>query len=202
MLECRGPCSGQEPNPSTGYSITAGLDDMQGLAAHPNVPACRDARTGLSPARAFSIALTAVFMLTFFVGTAGAATIYKSVDDKGNVEYSQTPPRDRPSEAVEAGGSTSESSEQASGVEDEETAEPEEDKASDPSTDVKVVDREKARETCRQAREQREAVADDDKQMMVQDEEGKYRPMTEEQRSKRLERLDAIIEESCAAAEE
>ncbi len=176
---------------------------MQGLAAHPNVPACRDARTGLSPARAFSIALTAVFMLTFFVGTAGAATIYKSVDDKGNVEYSQTPPRDRPSEAVEAGGSTSESSEQASGVEDEETAEPEEeDKASDPSTDVKVVDREKARETCRQAREQREAVADDDKQMMVQDEEGKYRPMTEEQRSKRLERLDAIIEESCAAAEE
>jgi hypothetical protein len=132
---------------------------------------------------------------------AGAATIYKSVDDHGNVTFSQTPPKDRPAEAIEATGTPASTTADTAGDE-EEPASADTDRATDPATEVKVVDREKARETCRQAREQREAVANSGNQLMIEDEAGKYQPMTEEQRQERLKRLDAIIEEACGAAGE
>ncbi|MFW6021255.1 MAG: DUF4124 domain-containing protein [Guyparkeria sp.] len=134
---------------------------------------------------------------------ANADAIYKSVDERGNVQFSQTPPKDRPSEEVDAIGAPEPSEPPA--VEESETEdepESEERDPADPSTEAKAVDREKARETCRQAREQRESVANSDKQLMVQDEDGKYQPMSEDQRKERLKRLDAIIEEACSAAEE
>jgi len=132
---------------------------------------------------------------------AGAATIYKSVDEHGNVTFSQTPPKDRPSEVIEATGTRSSVTEAPAAAE-ETTERADDDRAADPSTEVKVVDREKARETCRQAREQREAVANSGNQLMIEDESGTYRAMTPEQREERLKRLDAIIEEACGAAEE
>ncbi|MCL7752036.1 DUF4124 domain-containing protein [Guyparkeria hydrothermalis] len=177
---------------------------MQGIAAHPTllgIPSTRSqASTGRRLAGAGVTAL-AVIMLAFAHQPAEAATIYKSVDERGNVQFSQTPPKDRPSETIEAGGSPPAPSVSAETARDEETPAAG-DRAADPATEVKVVDREKARETCRQAREQREAVANSGNQLMVQDEDGKYQPMSEAQRSERLERLDAIIEEACSAAEE
>lgn len=139
---------------------------------------------------------------TLFAGSpAGAATIYKSVDEHGNVTFSQTPPKDRPSETIEATGTSPAAT--ADVPSDEEKAEnADTDRATDPATEVKVVDREKARETCRQAREQREAVANSGNQLMIEDEAGKYQPMTDEQRQERLKRLDAIIEQACGAAGE
>ena len=131
---------------------------------------------------------------------ASAATIYKSVDEHGNVTFSQTPPKDRPSEVIEATGTRSSVTETPAAAETTESAD--DDRATDPSTEVKVVDREKARETCRQAREQREAVANSGNQLMIEDESGTYRAMTPEQREESLNRLDAIIEEACGAAEE
>lgn len=134
-------------------------------------------------------------------GSASAATVYKSVDEKGNVQYSQTPPKDRPSEVLDTGDTVTPPETERTVKDDAGTGAPE-DKAVDPATEVKVVDREQARETCRQAREQRESIADSGNQLMVQDDEGKYQPMSEEQRAERLKRLDAIIEEACAAAGE
>ena len=132
---------------------------------------------------------------------ANAATIYKSVDEHGNVTFSQTPPKDRPSETIEATGtSPAPTADSPSTAEENQSVGT--DRATDPATEVKVVDRDKARETCRQAREQREAVANSGNQLMVEDESGKYQPMTEGQRQERLERLDAIIEEACSAAGE
>ena len=127
---------------------------------------------------------------------AMAATIYKSVDEQGNVQYTQTPPTDRDSEAVDpayAAPATPAVEEEPG----EEGEAPAEDAATDPSTEVKAVDREKAREACQKAREQREAVANPGNSLMVQDAEGKYKPMTEEQRTERLRRLDEIIEATC-----
>lgn len=132
---------------------------------------------------------------------ASAATIYKSVDEHGNVSFSQTPPKDRPSETIEA-TSTPAASDTETATGEEESASADTDRATDPATEVKVVDREKARETCRQAREQREAVANSGNQLMIEDEAGKYQPMTEAQREERLKRLDAVIEQACSAAGE
>ena len=174
---------------------------MQGIAAHPTPLAHRDTR-GDRVFVATIVTLAAVFMLALTASPAEAATIYKSVDERGNVQFSQTPPKDRPSERVEAGGTAPAPSAQTNETRDEETPAMDGDRASDPATEVKVVDREKARETCRQAREQREAVANSGNQLMIQDEDGKYQTMSEEQRAERLERLDAIIEEACSAATE
>ena len=176
---------------------------MQGIAAHPNPQeiASTDRRTRAGRRLALAgVTALAVVILALAHRPAEAATIYKSVDERGVVQFSQTPPKDRPSEAIEAGESTSAPSVSAETTRDEEA--PSDDRATDPATEIKVVDREKARETCRQAREQREAVADAGNQLMVQDEDGKYQPMSEAQRSERLERLDAIIEEACSAAGE
>ena len=147
------------------------------------------------------IAATSLVTVLLVGSPAGAATIYKSVDNHGNVTFSQTPPKDRPSETIKATGTSTETTGTMSSSEDDAKS-VDSDRASDPATKVKVIDREKARETCRQAREQREAVANSGNQLMVEDESGKYQPMNEEQRQKRLERLDAIIEEACGAAGE
>lgn len=147
------------------------------------------------------IAAASLVTALFAGPPAGAATIYKSVDEHGNVTFSQTPPKDRPSETIEATGTPAAATAETSAGE-EEAASADTDRATDPETEVKVVDREKARETCRQAREQREAVANSGNQLMVEDEAGKYQPMTEEQRQERLKRLDAIIEQACGAAGE
>ncbi len=174
---------------------------MHGIAAHPTPLA--HVGTGASRVIVTSaIALAVVFMLALTASPTQAATVYKSVDERGNVQFSQTPPKDRPSEVLEAG--SSDPAPGASTVEsgNEETPAAYDDRASDPATEVKVVDREKAREACRQAREQREAVANSGNQLMVQDDDGKYQPMSEAQRAERLERLDAIIGEACRAAEE
>ncbi len=155
---------------------------MQGIATQ--------IRTLLRPAGA---ALLALALMT--AGPAAASTIYKSVDEQGNVQFTQTPPKDRQSESVDSSyAEPAESRTEAA----EEAAD--DDPATDPSKEVKVVDREKAREACEKAREQRAAIADGGKDLMVQDEEGKYRPMSEEQRAKRIERIDAIIEEACAGS--
>ena len=130
------------------------------------------------------------------VGPAAASTIYKSVDENGNVQFSQTPPKDRQSETVESTYATPAASAEAEADTTEEAIE--DDPATDPSTEVKVRDREKAREACEKAKEQRAAIANAANDLMVQDDEGKYRPMSEEQRAKRIERLDAIIEDACA----
>lgn len=176
---------------------------MQGFAAHPRLeeiaPTGRRPSPGRRAALAGLVAL-ALVILAFAHRPAVAATIYKSVDEQGVVQFSQTPPRDRPSEAIEAGESSAAPAAPAEATRDEEP--PSDDRATDPATEIKVVDREKARETCRRAREQREAVADAGNRLMVQDEDGRYQPMSEAQRSERLERLDAIIEEACSAAGE
>lgn len=177
---------------------------MQGIAAHPTSLTPRATRAGhrVAGPHAIAVALAAALVLAFTMSPAEAATIYKSVDDRGNVQFSQTPPKDRPSETVEAGSSDPAPSASTNEENDQETPAVDGDRASDPATEVKVVDREKAREACRQAREQREAVANSGNQLMVQDEAGKYQPMSEAQRTERLERLDAIIDEACSAAEE
>jgi hypothetical protein len=175
---------------------------MQGIAAqHPTPLTHRDTWGGRIIA-ATTVTLAAAFMLALTASPAEAATIYKSVDERGNVQFSQTPPKDRPSEVVEARGTAPAASTPTNETRSEETPARDGDRASDPATEVKVVDREKARETCRQAREQREAVANSGNQLMVQDEDGKYQTMSEAQRTERLERLEAIIEEACSAAEE
>ncbi len=176
---------------------------MQGIAAHHRSPTHHGTGVG-HDTLALAVAVAVTVLLSATPGPSEASTIYKSVDERGNVQFSQTPPRDRPSEELEAGGSEQKPSSDAPAVETEaDDAELEEgDKASDPATEVKVVDRDKARETCQQAREQREAVVESGNQLMVQDEDGKYQPMTEAQRTERLERLDAIIEEACSAAEQ
>jgi len=145
-------------------------------------------------------ALAGLLALGLASAPAMAATIYKSVDEQGNVQYTQTPPTDRDSEVVDPAYAAP----ATPAVEAETDAEgeaPAEDAATDPTTEVKVVDREKAREACRKAREQREAVANPGNSLMVQDAEGKYKPMTEEQRTERLRRLDEIIEETCTGAD-
>ncbi|MDG4867350.1 DUF4124 domain-containing protein [Guyparkeria sp. 1SP6A2] len=147
------------------------------------------------------LALAGLCLGLMTAGSAAAATIYKSVDEQGNVQYSQTPPKDRPSEVLDTGHSVTPPSAEPTGKDDAGDSAPE-DKAVDPATEVKVIDREKARETCQQAREQRESIANSGNQLMVQDDEGKYQPMSEAQRTERLKRLDAIIEEACAAAGE
>lgn len=176
---------------------------MQGIAVQPTSPAHHATRAG-RVIGTLTLALAVACLLAVTASPTQAATIYKSVDERGNVQFSQTPPKDRPSEELEAGGSVDKPSSDAPAVEaeDDNPAAEEVDNASDPAKEVKVVDREKARETCRQAREQREAVAESGNQLMVQDEAGKYQPMSEDQRAERLERLDAIIEEACSAAEE
>ncbi|MFP4640206.1 MAG: DUF4124 domain-containing protein [Guyparkeria sp.] len=155
---------------------------MQGIAPR--------LQTFLRPAIA---ALLALGLVT--AGPAAASTIYKSVDEKGNVQFSQTPPKDRQSEAVDS--SYAKPAEQPEGAE-EDSADASDDPATDPSTEVKVRDSEKAREACEKAKEQRAAIANAGNDLMVQDDEGKYQPMSEEQRAKRIERLDAIIEDACA----
>jgi len=125
-----------------------------------------------------------------------AATIYKSVDEQGNVQYTQTPPSDRDSEVVDpayAAPATPTVAEEADGEEQDAADEA----ASDPSTEVTAIDREKAREACQKAREQREAVANPGNNLMVRDAEGKYKPMNDEQRAERLRRLDEIIDQTC-----
>lgn len=139
----------------------------------------------------------------FTTATANAATIYKSVDERGNVQFSQTPPKDRPSETISAGRMSTGGAASVDPVTDAPTGaqtEAASDRATDPTTEIKVFDRDQAREACQQAREQREAVADSGNQLMVEDEDGKYQPMTPAQRQERLKRLDAIIEEACTAA--
>lgn len=146
-------------------------------------------------------ALAGLLALGLASAPAMAATVYKSVDEQGNVQYTQTPPSDRESEAVDpnyAAPATPAVDEKIEAEGDVAS----DDAASDPATEVTVVDREKAREACQKAREQREAVANPGNSLMTQDAEGKYKPMTEEQRQERLRRLDEIIEQSCGAANE
>lgn len=159
---------------------------------------------GIAPRLTSPLRLVAAAGLAFALvasAPASAATIYKSVDEHGNVTFSQTPPKDRPSETIDAQG-TPPAAPAPAASDEEAPAEADSDRATDPATEVKVVDREKARETCRQAREQREAVANSGNQLMIEDADGKYQPMSEAQRQERLKRLDTVIEQACGAAGE
>ena len=129
-------------------------------------------------------------------GSVAASTIYKSVDERGNVQFTQTPPASGEYEIIRSGVAVDDEQADQQAPE-EDAAEPAEEQPALEEDERLIIDREEAERVCQQARDERAAMEDTSQEVVRRGEDGSLQPLSEEQRSERIEELDRIIKQSC-----
>lgn len=140
------------------------------------------------------------------LGTAAsqAAEVYKWVDESGRVVFSQTPPANRPADTLEVkpvmppappAEATKPETPPAALEKDAAKDEKKDEKAETPP-EVAAFPREEAEKQCQEAQRNLELLKGDSL-LMTKDDNGDYRPLTTEERNKRVEEEQKRAKQFC-----
>lgn len=146
------------------------------------------------------ITLVAVSMLTM-AGLSladGPTRIYKWVDKKGETHFSQLPPTNGEAEQINPDYATPGDS-HAEGTAAEQAAESSKDEKSKLPADatITVVDKKQAEKACAAAEAQIKALKNPQNQLMTQDQDGKFRPLSASEIADRLKQAEDVAAKAC-----
>ncbi len=141
-------------------------------------------------------ATTLSLLLQFTSVTAHAETaIYKWVDKNGETHFSQLPPKQGEAQQIDPDYATPIPS---SGESTGEPAAPAPKKDTlKPDQTITVLNKAEAQKACAQAKEQMNMLRDPKNQPMVQEKDGKYRPLTAEEIAGRIKQAEEVANKAC-----
>lgn len=144
------------------------------------------------------IALTAAATAMFSAaGQAdGSTQIYKWVDKKGETHFSQLPPKQGEAQTVNPDYATPGSNED-SVTAPAEKAEDKTNKPLAPDQPILSVNKKEAAKACEAAKTQIKMLQNNQNQLMTQDADGKYRPLTAEEIAGRLKQAQDVANKAC-----
>jgi len=139
----------------------------------------------------------ATFMFSIASQADGTTQIYKWVDKKGETHFSQLPPKQGEAQVVSPDYATP-------GNNDETETAPDIAKTGDepkkPSTDDKpvlAIDKKAAAKACEAARTQIKMLQNPQNQLMTQDADGKYQPLSSKEIASRLKQAQDVANKAC-----
>ena len=143
------------------------------------------------------IALTAAATVTFSAASLaeGSTQIYKWVDKNGETHFSQLPPKQGEAQVVNPDYATPGADEESDAP-----AAPTDDKAKAPlpaDKPVLAIDKKEAAKACEAAEAQIKMLQNTQNQLMTQDADGKYRPLTAEEIAARLKQAQDVANKAC-----
>lgn len=143
--------------------------------------------------------LLACAATVLLITAAYAGTTYKWTDDKGQVQYSQLPPNDRPYTVIRTATSSGSDNAETEGT--TETSSPTAAKTKSSSTSksnsaLTDVEKEKLAKNCEIAKQNREMLRTAAK-IRITDEKGEPRHLTDEERKARLADTEKQLEFYC-----
>lgn len=125
-----------------------------------------------------------------------AEKIYRWVDESGQTHFSSRPPEEQPQRAQEYNVRVAPPAKDAQAYRID-TSKPEKPAGEDDVVELKpAMTREEAEEGCRKAKEYRMLVTTNFSRRFKQ-EDGEYRPLTDEQRTAEIKKADDMIERYC-----
>lgn len=144
------------------------------------------------------IALTAAatFMFSAASQADGSAQIYKWVGKNGETHFSQLPPKQGEAQVVNPDYATPGSNEDNVAAPAEKT-EDETKKPLAPDQPVLAIDKKEAAKACESAKAQIKMLQNSQNQLMTQDADGKYRPLTSEEIAGRLKQAQDVANKAC-----
>lgn len=142
------------------------------------------------------IALTAAatFMLSAASWAADSTQIYKWVDKKGETHFSQLPPKQGEAQIVDPDYATPGNTEEAAPAA---PAKEETGKSLPADQPVLAIDKKEAARACESAKAQIKLLENTQNQLMTQDADGKYRPLTPEEIAARLKQAQDVANKAC-----
>lgn len=136
-----------------------------------------------------------IMTASFTTAALAEPTIYKWVDKKGEVHFTQTPPPQGNAEEYDPDYATpSAQGEQPEDAQDKDKSKKPAENTNGPVTVFNKKDAEKA---CEAARNQLKMLNDPNNQLMVQDSDGKYHPMTADEKAARIKKAQDIENKAC-----
>ena len=145
------------------------------------------------------IALTAAATFMFSVASQadGSTQIYKWVDKNGETHFSQLPPKQGESQVVNPDYATPGNNEEAEASPDAAKTEDETQKPFPADKPVLAIDKKEAAKACETAKAQIKMLQNPQNQLMTQDSDGKYRPLTSEEIASRLKQAQDVANKAC-----
>jgi len=144
------------------------------------------------------IALTAAATVMFSAASQadGSTQIYKWVDKNGETHFSQLPPKQGEAQIVNPDYATSGSNEDAQAAPAEKSGD-ETKKPMAPDQPVLAINKKEAAKACEAVNAQIKMLQDTQNQLMTQDADGKYRPLTSEEIASRLKQAQDVANKAC-----
>jgi len=135
-----------------------------------------------------------ILIASFATAALAAPAIYKWVDKNGEVHFSQTPPPQGNAKEYNPDYATpsAPSEEPAKNAKDAE-----EKPAADTKGAVTVFNKKDAQKACEAARKQLKMLNDPNNQLMVQGSDGKYHPMSADEKAARIKKAQDIENKAC-----
>jgi hypothetical protein len=145
------------------------------------------------------IALTVAATFTFSAASQaeGSAQIYKWVDKKGETHFSQLPPKQGDAQVVNPDYATPGDTEETGAAPDAAKTEDETQKPLAADQPVLAIDKKEAAKACESARAQIKMLQNTQNQLMTQDADGKYRPLTSKEIASRLKQAQEVENKAC-----
>lgn len=141
------------------------------------------------------LGMVGLIAATWATTAMAETTIYKWVDKKGEVHFTQTPPPKTQAEQVNPDYATP----SPESTTPKEEAEPSDKTPAADKTEgtVTVFNKAEAQKACEAARKQLKLLRDPKNQLMVQDKDGKYHPMSKDELQKRIQKVEEIENKAC-----
>ncbi len=136
----------------------------------------------------------ALLLATLLVSLSASASIYKWLDDNGKVQYTQTPPMDRPSEEIKSVTGSSQPVAPARSTKDDSSkavVEPE----GEQGTTVEIIDKKDLEKYCADVRESYRVLQEHNRTSYIKD--GEVVAMPYEEKKRRMDELQKKINEYC-----
>jgi len=135
------------------------------------------------------------FLASLLISLSASASIFKSLDDNGKVQYTQTPPMDRPSEEIKSVTGTSQPvappPQTTKGESTKAIVEPE----NKEGTKVEIVDKKELEKYCIDLKESYRVLQEHNRTSYMKD--GEVVTMPYEEKQKRMDELQQKINEYC-----
>ncbi|WP_298220264.1 DUF4124 domain-containing protein [Halothiobacillus sp.] len=144
------------------------------------------------------IALTAAatFMFSAASQADGSTQIYKWVDKNGETHFSQLPPKHGEAQIINPDYANPDSNEDSMAAPAEKNKD-ETKKPLAPDQPVLAINKKEAAKACEAAKAQIKMLQNTQNQLMTQDADGKYRPLTSEEIAGRLKQAQDVANKAC-----
>ncbi len=142
--------------------------------------------------------LVPALSLLLLLGSAAAqaeTAIYKWVDKNGETHFSQLPPSQGEATQIDPDYATPGGSSAAAPAEP--TAPASKKDTLKPDQPITVVNKDQAKKACEQAKEQINMLRDPKNQPMVQEKDGKYRPLSADEIAGRIKQAEEVANKAC-----